>query len=157
MQWLASKRPEHAQRGAYNAALTMLHTGRGAPMAVIDQALREHPDFVSGYCLRAALLVMACRDDARVELAHTLDAAHIALHRANERERRHLEAANAWLNNDLKRALHLYGEIVVDYPLDTLALRVAHFGDLQWGRTERLRDRVAAVLPHWHEGIEGYT
>ena len=157
MQWLASKRREHGRCGAYNAALTLLHTGRGAPMAAIDQALREHPDFVSGYCLRAALLVMACRDDARIELAHTLDAAHIAIHRADERERRHLEAANAWLNNDLKRALHLYGEIVVDYPLDTLALRVAHFGDLQWGRTERLRDRVAAVLPHWHEGIEGYA
>ena len=59
MQWLASKRREHGRRGAYNAALTLLHTGRGAPMAAIDQALREHADFVSGYCLRAALLVMA--------------------------------------------------------------------------------------------------
>jgi tetratricopeptide (TPR) repeat protein len=153
----AGKRPEHGRRDAYSAALTMLHTGQGAPMATIEQALRADPGFVSGHCLRAALLVMTCRDDARPELARTLDAAQAAIDRASERERRHLEAASAWLENDLKRALELYGEIVVDHPHDTLALRVAHFGDLQWGRTERLRDRIAAVLPHWHEGIEGYT
>ena len=141
---------------AYCAALKMLHTGRGEPMATIEQALAADPGFVSGHCLRAALLVMTCRDDTRRELARTLDAAQASIHRADERERRHLEAASAWLENDLKRALHLYGEIVADYPRDTLALRVAHFGDLQWSRTERLRDRVAAVLPHWHEGIEGY-
>jgi tetratricopeptide (TPR) repeat protein len=135
----------------------MLHTGQGAPMATIEQALLADPGFVSGHCLRAALLVMTCRDDARRELARTLDAAQVFIHRADERERRHLEAASAWLENDLKRALQLYGEIVADHPHDTLALRVAHFGDLQWSRTERLRDRVAAVLPHWHEGIEGYT
>jgi hypothetical protein len=142
---------------AYNAALTMLHTGRGDPMATIEQALLADPGIVSGHCLRAALLVMACRDDARRELARTLDAAQASINRAGERERRHLQAAGAWLENDLKRALHLYGEIVADHPRDTLALRVAHFGDLQWSRTERLRDRVAAVLPHWHEGLEGYT
>jgi len=142
---------------AYNTALTMLHTGRGEPMATIEQALVADPGFVSGYCLRAALLVMACRDDARRELARSLDAAQVHIDRADQRERRHLEAAGAWLENDLKRALHLYGEIVEDHPHDTLALRVAHFGDLQWSRTERLRDRIAAVLPHWHEGLEGYA
>jgi len=142
---------------AYKSALAMIHTGRGDAMATIEQALRADPHFVSGHCLRAALLVMACRDDARRELACTLEAAQASIHRADERERRHLAAAAAWLENDLKRALNLYGEILADYPHDTLALRVAHFGDLQWSRTERLRDRVAAVLPHWHEGIEGYA
>jgi len=142
---------------AYIDALAMIHTGRGDPMATIDSALRENPGFVSGHCLRAALLVMACREDARPELANTLDAAHAFIHLADARERRHLEAAAAWLENDLKRALHLYGQVAVDYPHDTLALRIAHFGDLLWSRTERLRDRVAAVLPHWHEGMDGYA
>ena len=157
MRWPAGRQPEEGRRDAYSAALTMLHTGQGEPMAIIEQALLADPGFVSGHCLRAALLVMTSRDDARPELARTLDAAHAAIDRADERERRHLEAAGAWLKNDLRRALQLYGEIVADYPHDTLALRVAHFGDLQWGRTERLRDRVAGVLPHWHEGMEGYT
>jgi hypothetical protein len=51
----------------------------------------------------------------------------------------------------------LYGEIAADYPHDTLALRVAHFGDLQWGRTLALRDRITALLPHWHEGLDNYA
>lgn len=135
----------------------MLHTGHGEPMVTIERALRADPGFVSGHCLRAALLVMTCRDDARRELARALAAAQAVLHRADERERRHLAAARAWLENDLKRALHLYGEIVIEHPHDTLALRIAHFGDLQWSRIDRLRDRVASVLPHWHEGIEGYS
>src|SRR6185369_11425418 len=158
------QRSHHAVSGkdvtmdrAYKSALAMIHTGRGDAMATIEQALHADPHFVSGHCLRAALLVMACRDDARRELTRTLEAAQASIHRADERERRHLAAAAAWLENDLKRALNLYGEILADYPHDTLALRVAHFGDLQWSRTERLRDRVAAVLPHWHEGIEGYA
>jgi tetratricopeptide (TPR) repeat protein len=153
----AARRAEHVRRDAYGTALAMLHTGQGAPMVTMEQALRADPGFVSGHCLRAALLVMTCRDDARLELGRSLDAAQVYIHRADERERRHLEAASAWLEYDLKRALQLYGEIVADYPHDTLALRVAHFGDLQWSRTERLRDRVAAVLPHWHDGMEGYT
>jgi len=153
----AGRRADEGRSGAYRAALTMLHTGQGTPMVTIDKALRADPGFVSGHCLRAALLVMTCRDDARLELGRTLDAAQVFIHRADERESRHLEAASAWLENDLRRALQLYGEIAVDHPHDTLALRVAHFGDLQWSRTERLRDRVAAVLPHWHEGMEGYT
>ena len=153
----AGRRAEHGRRGAYGAALAMLHTGQGAPMVTMEKALRADPGFVSGHCLRAALLVMTCRDDARLQLARSLDEAQVYIHRADECERRHLEAASAWLGYDLKRSLHLYGEIVTDYPHDTLALRVAHFGDLQWGRTERLRDRVAAVLPHWHESMEGYA
>jgi hypothetical protein len=153
----AGRRAEDGRHGAYSAALAMLHTGQGAPMITIEKALRADPGFVSGHCLRAALLVMTCRDDARLELARTLDTAQAHIHRADERGRRHLEAASAWLDYDLKRALQLYGDIVADHPHDTLALRVAHFGDLQWSRTERLRDRVAGVLPHWHEGMEGYT
>jgi tetratricopeptide (TPR) repeat protein len=148
--------PTDAQ-AAYDSALAMLHTGQGDPMARVGELLRTHPEFVGGHCLRVALLVMASREDAQTELAHALDHARaLPAGLASERERRHLDAADAWLARDLKRALQLYGDIVTDYPHDTLALRVAHFGDLQWGRTEQLRDRVAAVLPHWHAGIPGY-
>ena len=35
-------------------------------------------------------------------------------------------------------------------------MRVAHFGDLQWGRTDMLRGRIAAALRHWHAGEPGY-
>jgi tetratricopeptide (TPR) repeat protein len=143
-------------RSLCETALHQLHTGQGQPSTLVDAALRADPACLAAHCLRAAWLVMSCRLDRLGELAQTLDAARRVGRLADERERRHLAAAAAWLDKDLKRALRLYGEIAADHPHDTLALRVAHFGDLQWGRTQALRDRTAAVLPHWHEGIDGY-
>ena len=45
----------------YEAAIGMLLGRAGDPNAIVAAALAEAPDFVMGYCLRAALLVMADR------------------------------------------------------------------------------------------------
>lgn len=58
MQCSAGRRPEQGARDAYSAALTMLHTGQGAPMATIEQALLADPGFVS----RPLLARRAARD-----------------------------------------------------------------------------------------------
>lgn len=129
---------------ACREALDLLHAGQGDPQAVIVRVLSARPDFVAAHCLRAAGLVMACRDDALPALGETLRTARLHLARAGERERAHLAAAQAWLDKDMKRSLRLYGEIAERDPKDTLALRVAQFGDLQWGRTDLLRERIAA-------------
>jgi hypothetical protein len=47
------------------------------------------------------------------------------------------------------RAAALYGELLRDYPRDRLALLVAHGLDFRLGRRDRLRDRIAGILPHW--------
>jgi hypothetical protein len=117
-------------------ALHQLRTGQVQPSTLVDSALRADPAFLAAHCVRAALLVMSCRLDRLDELAPALDAAHRVLHLADVCERRHLDAAGAWLDKTLKHALRLYGEITADDPHDTLALRVAHFGDLQWERTQ---------------------
>src|SRR5690606_7714861 len=131
-----------SSEAAYAAALHMLHAGQGDPMATIDRALRHDPEFADGHCLRAALLVMAARDDVRPELARTLQALrNLPPARLTSRVRRHREAAQAWLDNELQHSLALYGRIADEDPFDSLALRVAHFGDLQWSRQRELRDR----------------
>ena len=71
--------------------------------------------------------------------------------RANERERMHAAAGRAWLGGDFARAIRLYGDIVVDYPRDLLAVQVAHVGDFFLGQSTLLRDRMAQVLPHWND------
>lgn len=138
--------------------LTMLHNGQGDPLAGTQHLLDSHPGFVAAHCLHAAMLVMAGSEEALPALARTLQIAEaLPSGNATERDRRHLAAARAWLERDLKEALHRYGEIATDDPLDALALRVAHFGDLQWGRTTQLRDRIAAALPHWNDRMPGYA
>ncbi len=138
-------------------ALQQLHTGQGDAAATVTRSLAADPACVAAHCLRAAMLLMSGRQDGNAALARVLQDAAPHLRHAQPRERQHLAAAQAWLNGDLKRALRGYGEIVEADPHDTLALRVAHLGDLHWGRTALLRDRIAAVLPHWRNHEPGFA
>jgi tetratricopeptide (TPR) repeat protein len=106
--------------------------------------------------LRAALLVMAADEAREPELRECVVAAEALAPRANDRERRHIAAARAWLERDFPRAIRMYGEALIDYPRDRLALRVAHFGDFFLGQRGLLRDRVAQVLPFWDASVPGY-
>jgi tetratricopeptide (TPR) repeat protein len=126
------------------------------PLAAIDAALEAEPDFAAGHCLRAALAVMSSERGA-LPIAESSVAAIEALgYRANPRERRHAAAARAWIEGDFARSLRLYGDIVVEYPRDLLALQTAHVSDFFLGQSTMLRDRVAQVLPHWGADVPSY-
>lgn len=141
---------------SFEHALELMLSGSDGASGIISRALIADPTFVMGHALRAALLVMAANEGVEPELAQTLRVAGAYAAQANPRERRHLAAAQAWLERDLLRAIRLYGEILDDYPRDILALRVAHFGDFQLDQTPLLCDRVAQVLPHWSGTMPHY-
>lgn len=140
----------------HEAVIRMLLGQPGDPNAAVTAALAEDPHFVMGHCLRAALLIMSANEEMETALRGCVDAAEGLVLRANDRERRHLAAARAWLERDFPRAIRLYGEVLIDYPRDRLALRVAHFGDFFLGQHGMLRDRVAQVLPYWNTSVPGY-
>jgi tetratricopeptide (TPR) repeat protein len=140
----------------YEAAIGMLLGKPGDPNAAITAALAEDPHFVMGHCLRAALLIMSADEEREPALRECVAAAEGLVLRANDRERRHIAAARAWLERDFPRAIRMYGEVLIDYPRDRVALRVAHFGDFFLGQHGMLRDRVAQVLPYWNESVPGY-
>jgi tetratricopeptide (TPR) repeat protein len=126
------------------------------PLAVIDQALAEDPDFVMGHCLKAGLSVMSTEKAARPMLADSIAQLERLSGRANALERGHLRAARAWLAGDFAGSVRLYGDLLLDEPRDLLALQVAHIGDFLLGESQMLRDRVAQVLPHWSRDTPGY-
>jgi tetratricopeptide (TPR) repeat protein len=126
------------------------------PLAVIDEALAEDPDFVLGHCLKAALAIMSTERAARPMLADSVAALERLAPRANARERAHLHAASAWLEGDFAHSVRLYGEVLLDEPRDLLALQVAHIGDFLLGESQLLRHRPAQVLPHWSPDMPGY-
>ena len=141
----------------FEAALAGLHNGRGDTLALVDEALDCDPAFASGHCLRAAVLLLRSERLHERALRGAIDMIERCSDCANDRERRHAAAARAWLDGDAALALERYGELVIDYPRDTLALYVAHTLDFRLGRREALRDRVAQVLPHWHAGVPGFS
>jgi len=73
-----------------------------------------------------------------------------------DREALHVEALDAWCRNDLVAATGRWEEILLDYPQDVLALRLAHFTHFYLGAADQMRDSIARVLPHWDEATPGY-
>jgi hypothetical protein len=126
------------------------------PLATIQSALDSDPGFAMGYCLRAGLMVMASDRTVLPLLTESIEAVEAQGGRAHDRERAHAAAARAWLQGDFAGAIDRYGNILLDYPRDLLALQVAHVGDFFLGASTMLRDRIAQVLPAWDQDVPGY-
>ncbi len=75
---------------------------------------------------------------------------------ANPRERMHIEALAAWRQGDLRKATDAWETILVEHPLDILALKLGHFTHFYLGDAAELRDSVARVLPSWSESMPDY-
>ncbi len=132
----------------FERALASLFRADGNALPVIALALERDPAFAIGHALRAGAIVLSGADVDAADLAASV-AAIESNPAANERERRHAAAARHWLGGEMARAARLYGDLVRDYPRDRLALLVAHGLDFRLGWREMMRERIAAVLPHW--------
>jgi len=75
---------------------------------------------------------------------------------ANARERMHIAALAAWRKGDLRRATDIWEAILVEHPLDILAVKLGHFTHFYLGDAAELRDSVARVLPLWSEAVPDY-
>ncbi|HXQ41336.1 MAG TPA: tetratricopeptide repeat protein [Candidatus Udaeobacter sp.] len=148
--------PNRRALDRYEDAIELFHSYFNDPLAIIDEALAEDPDFVLGHCFRAGLMLSATDKAAEAALEHSVAAGEALWNRANERERGHILAGRAWAQGRFDRAVELYGAILADYPRDSLALQLAHLGDFYLGQSGQLRDRVARTLWAWDESVPGY-
>ncbi|GJG98663.1 tetratricopeptide repeat protein [Cupriavidus pauculus] len=153
---LAVTTPHACSIELYEAALHLLNGYYGDPLAAIDAALDSDPGFAMGHALRAALMVTSGDGTAEPLLRQSVEAGEALHAQSNDRERRHIAAARAWLDGQFDRSVRMYGDIVIEYPRDLLAVQVAHLGDFLLGQSSMLRDRLAHALPHWDEGMAGY-
>ena len=63
------------------------------------------------------------------------------------RECEHLAALDAWCAGDMIECTTRWEGILVDYPRDILALRLAHFCQFYAGDSIAMRDSLARVMP----------
>jgi hypothetical protein len=140
----------------YETALTLLNGYFLNPLEEVEAALADDPDFVMGHCLRGGMMAVATEKAAEPFLRESVEAAEALAGVANERERGHIAALRAWLDRDFAGATDCWGAILGDHPRDLLALQLAHLGDFYLGRSNMLRDRVAAVRPAWNSNVPGY-
>jgi tetratricopeptide (TPR) repeat protein len=140
----------------YERALAALNSYFGDPIAAIDAALAEEPDFVAGHVLRAGCIAMATQKDLEPELRKSVEAAEALAAKANARERGHIRAARTWLAGDFAGATELWGDVAIEHPRDLLAVQLSHLGDFYNGNGPLQRDRIARVLPSWDKSVPGY-
>ncbi len=145
-----------AAAGHFDEAVGQFLGYRREPVEHLKRALAADPGFVMGHCLRGAFYLLLGNAALKPRAARSLAAAEAGAAHATPRERAHVEALSAWCGDDLEGAVRRWEAILLDHPLDVLALRLAYFTYLDLGDSRNLRDSVARVLPAWDSGRPGY-
>lgn len=138
----------------YEQALDQFQCYSGDPLATLERAVADSPDFVMAQCFRAYLYLLSTEAAAEVAAASVLEA--VAQAPTTARERRHLVALQQLLKGAWGGAISALENVLLDYPRDALALQALHLADFYVGDARGLRDHVARVLPEWSPDDPGY-
>jgi tetratricopeptide (TPR) repeat protein len=113
---------------------------------------------VLGHCFNGYLHMHACQNEGAREAQRSLDRAKEIARttRITPREEFHIAALGSWWQGDLIGAVNAWENILEQFPLDLLSLRLAQFMTSYLGRSAGIRDSVAHVLPAWEPGLPGY-
>jgi tetratricopeptide (TPR) repeat protein len=141
----------------YETALAQYQTYVGDPIATIDQALAEVPDFVLGHLFRATVLMTFTEQRYAREARGSVETAEGLVARANDRERGLAVAARRLVDGDWDAACRAFDRVLVDHPRDAFAVQSAHVMDFFRGDALNLRNRISRVLPHWTAAVPGYS
>ncbi|PKO89767.1 MAG: peptidylprolyl isomerase [Betaproteobacteria bacterium HGW-Betaproteobacteria-12] len=124
------------------------------PVASVDTAIAQRPDFVMAHVLKAYLHLLGTEPAGLAVARECLDA--VQQLPSNPRERGHIEAVSQMLDGQWQRAGRLLEDLSIDFPRDSLALQAGHLTDFYVGNTRLLRDRIARALPAWSPSMPGY-
>lgn len=121
----------------------------------LSEAAKADPSFFLAGVLKGGMALLSLNaknlDRGKAALAQLATQAD----KANPRERRHLEAFEAWAEGDIDLALRVWESILTVWPTDLLALRLAHFHYFWLGRTARMLDSVVAASRGWKSETPG--
>ena len=141
----------------YEKALRAFNIYRGDPVAIIDVALADSPDFITGEIFRAYMHVGLWEATALAEVQAGLSRLKALASKSNDRERAHASALGDWAAGDWQGMRARLDRISMDYPRDLLTLQMGHLADFFHGDRDNLRGRVARALPAWTPGEDGHS
>jgi len=153
---LALTASSQAAVDAYDKAAELFHGYYGDPIGALDAALADDPSLAMAHLAKAGILLTTSEKAAEPIARAHVEAVATQGNRLQARETGHVAACRAWLGGDWRRAVELWSDVAVEHPHDALAIQLAHLGDFYLGQSAMLRNRVARVLPYWHEAMPGY-
>ena len=124
----------------------------------LKATLAEDPGMALAHCLKGYFFMLFCVPALTVKARKSLDAGRraVAERGATERERRHLDALDAWTRGEFGEAVVHLEAILASHPRDILALKLAHYLWFYLGDNENHRDSTARVLHAWDDTVEDY-
>jgi hypothetical protein len=125
----------------------------------VENLLRDDPDCPLGHCLAGYLQMHRVKREgvrgAKESLARAIGAPGSPV--LLPREKLHVLALEAWIGRDLIAALARWEAILVDYPRDILAIRLAQFMTSYLGNSQGICDSVERVFSKWDPSVPGYS
>ena len=149
--------PDVGALNAFEAALISLVSFREDPLAIINEVIRQWPDFALAHIFKALTLKGLTERRFALAARKSLDAAAPLLADTGTRERQLFNAAQAQLDGFGNRASGIFEELLLANPRDLLSLHLGHSADFTHGDAANLRNRVARVLPAWDPTLPGYA
>ncbi len=138
----------------YETALRELNLFINDPVATVDQAIAESPDFVMAHALKAWLNLLGT-EPAGIPVARAaLEAARA--HADSSQEKGHLAAIEHLMHGRWRAASQAIEDVAIEHPHDLLALQAGHQLDFFRGDARMLRDRITRALPAWSPDVPGY-
>ncbi len=138
----------------YETAVCQFNCYVGDPVATVDSAIAQSPDFAMAIALKAYLLLSGMERAPGAQAADLLARLHDL--KLNDRERRHAAAIACLIDGAFNRASERLDDILIEDPHDIVALQMGHLLDFYRGDSRNLRDRVARVLAEWSPQMPGY-
>jgi tetratricopeptide (TPR) repeat protein len=128
-------------------------------MALIDKALVLDPRLLMGHCLKGYLQALTNKPEWNDRIAASLTAARTSLTEcgATNREAHHVEALSALCLGNMSKATAIWETILIDHPLDVVALKIAHLHYFRLGDMPNLRDTSARVAHAWNPSVPAYA
>ncbi|CAH1783936.1 unnamed protein product [Owenia fusiformis] len=125
-----------------------------------SKMLTSDPKFVMGHVLCNGLDLMGTGRSTQLdqEFAKSLQDMSILAESSNltQREIKHVNAVKLWSDGFYADACNTWEDIMVENPLDMLAVKFAHDAYFYLGYQPQMRDSIARVLPHWKQEMPLY-
>jgi tetratricopeptide (TPR) repeat protein len=116
------------------------------------------PDLVMGHVLRGYFMHLFAHRGLMARARDSLDAARDAAGRvgATSREQSHMAALDAWCDGRPADTLAALSDILIDHPLDIVALKLSEYWNFYTGEAAGMRDSVGRALHAWEPGVPDY-
>ena len=115
----------------------------------LDELIEADPQFTMAHVMRAYLLKLA--SDPRFNAAASASLRAAKALEANRREAMHMEALKIWFEGDTEHTTRLLEQLLIEYPTDVLALRVAHHLHFYSGDASAMQASIARVIDAYSE------